>query len=116
MKAVAPHSSLAILDGYGVSRCFCRHSLVKDGVEACIVPSFGKSSDHVADKGDCLRIMQRCKDNCLLQILEYRRGDSLMPVQQSPWMHHPVAYGVNRRHPGPGYRLFQQRHRVSLLR
>ena len=76
MKAVAPHASLAILDGYGVGRRFRRHSLVKDGVEACIVPSLGKSSHHVADQGDRLRIVQRCKHNCLLQILQYFLGDS----------------------------------------
>ena len=76
MKAIAPHASLAILDGYGVGRRFRRHSLVKDGVEACIVPSLGKSSHHVADKRNCLRIMQRCKDNRLLQILQYFLGDS----------------------------------------
>ena len=69
MKAIAPHASLAILDGYSVGRRFRRHGLVKDGVEACIVPSLGKSSHHVANQGDCLGIVQRRKDNCLLQIL-----------------------------------------------
>ena len=116
MKAVAPHSSLAILDGYGVGRRLRRHSLVKDGVEACIVSRLRKSPHHVADQGDCLRIVQRCEDHCLLQILQYRRGDSLMPVQQRPGVHHAVADRVDRRHPRPAHCLFQQRHGVCFLR
>ena len=65
-------------------------------------------------KGDRLGIVQRRKHHCLLQILEYLLGDSLMPVQQRPGVHYPVAHRVDRRHPGPAYRMLQQRHRIFI--
>ena len=107
MEAVAPHPPLAILDGYGVGRSCRRHRVVKDRVEAGIVPGVGKSSHHVADQRDRLRIVQRGKHHRLLQILEYLLGDSLVPVQHRPGMHHPVANRVDHRHPRPADRAFQ---------
>ena len=101
MESISAHALLAIFGGYGVGGSLRRHGLVKDRVEAGVVPSLGKSLHHFADQGDRRGIVQRGKDYRLLQILEYLIGDSLVPVQSRPGMHHAVAHRVDHRHSRP---------------
>ena len=114
MEAISAHSLLAILHGYGVGGSLRRHGLVKDRVEAGIVPCLGKSLHHVADQGDRLGIVQGGKDHRLLEVLEHLVRDPLVPVEACSGMHHAVAHRVDCRHPRPADRVFQQAHWISV--
>ena len=114
MKAISTDSMTAIVDGDRVGGSLRRHGLVEDGVEAGVMPGLWKSPHHVPNQGDGLRIVQRGKHHRLFEILQYFIGDSLVPVEQRPGVHHPVANRVERRHSRLADCVFQELHGVGL--
>ena len=101
METISADSLLTIFGGYGVGGSLRRHGLVKYRVEAGVVPGLGKALHHFPDQGDGRGIVQRGKDYGLLEILKYFIGDSLVPVQSRPGMHHAIANRVDYRYSRP---------------
>ena len=106
MEAIAANPLLPIFNRDGVGRCLGRHGLVKDGVEAGVVPGAGKALHHVADQRNGRGIVQRGETHRLLQVLEHVIGNALMPVEERTGMDHPVANGIDPRHAGPADSAF----------
>ena len=100
MKAVATHTLLPVRQGDGVRRSLGRHGVVKDGVEAGVVPGARKALHHLADEGNGRRIMKRGKADCLLQIFQHFFGDELMPVKQGAGVNYAITDRIDRRHAG----------------